>query len=617
MTLAHSITPPADDLNALLSRTDPVTVEIVKGALRATQGEMEVLLERTAMSPIIREKQDYFVGLFDGQGRLLIGTKIPVLGNILGPIFEHYPPETMKPGDLYWYNDCYGSRGGVSHSPDQVFVAPIFADGKLIAFAHSWAHFMDVGGMRAGSTTADATEIFHEGIIIPPVKLYDAGKLNEELFRAFVRNSRFPEMTRGDTRALMAAVRLGERRMVELFELFGQNTLEQCFDVLLAQSESAIRSKLRDIFKPGVYRFADRLDTDGHGHGPITLRMTLTAENDRYVIDATASDDQTRGPVNFLMHPSVPKMIMAIYLLSDDSSLVLNQGALNALDDVLLREGSILQPRFPAPLGQRANTLGRVQSCCFGLIGVALARGEPPREAIASTSIYVFCHIRGQEEDGQPFLKSVGVAVGHGARPYADGIDAVYYVAQQNYPVEFSETTWPVRILRSEINCDSGGPGRFRGGCGVVREIEIIAPEAVVAVRMDNVANPPWGVNGGMSGRSGRFIVNPGRPDERQLKTMEDGVILKRGDVLRMETVGGGGSGHPFDRDPERVLTDVLGGFVGQQSALEDYGVVITEDGTVDGSATEERRRQYRWPVKLFHRGGYYDEDEWYAALAD
>ncbi|MFM7569243.1 MAG: hydantoinase B/oxoprolinase family protein, partial [Betaproteobacteria bacterium] len=208
---------------------DPVTVEIVKGALRATQAEMESVLERTAMSPIIREKQDYFCGLFDRQARLLIGTKIPVLGNIIAPVLSAYPPETMQPGDLYWYNDCYGSDGGVSHSPDQVFVAPVFIDGKIVAYTHSWAHFLDIGGMRPGSTTPDATDIYQEGIMVPPVRLYQAGRLNEELFRTFVRNTRFPEMARGDMRAMMAAVRLGEKRLLELYQRYPQSVLEDCF----------------------------------------------------------------------------------------------------------------------------------------------------------------------------------------------------------------------------------------------------------------------------------------------------------------------------------------------------------------------------------------------------
>lgn len=589
---------------------DPVTVEIVKGALRSTQGEMEILLERTAMSPIIREKQDYFCGIFDRRARLLIGTKIPVLGNVLGPILEAYPAEDMRSGDLYWYNDCYGSKGGVSHSPDQVFVAPVFVDGKLVAYAHSWAHFLDIGGMRAGSTTPDATEIFQEGIIVPPVRLYREGVLNEELLNVFTRNSRFPDMARGDTRASVAAVRLAERRIRELFDRYSAPTLDVVFDTLIDQTEQAVRAGFRKIFGNGDYKFADRLDTDGHGTGPITVRLNLSSSENGIVLDTTESDDQVRGPVNFLMHPTVPKMIFGIYLLSKDPALLLNEGAFQAIDEVKVREGSIVQPKFPAPLGLRTNTLARVQSSCFGLIDIA-----SPEDAHASSSIYSFNHIGGIDcNTGKPFLKSMGVAVGHGARPHADGIDAVYYVAQKNYPVEFVEQNYPLRVRRYSINCNSGGPGRWRGGTGVVRELEVRTDEVVVAVRMDNVDCPPWGVKGGMAGRSGRFILNPGTPNEKRLRALEENVVMRSGDILRIETVGGGGLGHPFDREPERVLRDVLGGFVSVESAREDYGVVLTEDGEgIDEAATKAVRREERWEVKLFHRGTYFDAEEWYA----
>ncbi|MDH3236142.1 MAG: hydantoinase B/oxoprolinase family protein [Alphaproteobacteria bacterium] len=592
---------------------DPVTVEIVKGALRSAQGEMEMLLERTAMSPIIREKQDYFCGIFDRHARLLIGTKIPVLGNILSPILETYGVDDMRPGDLYWYNDCYGSKGGVSHSPDQVFVAPVFVDDELVGYAHSWAHFLDIGGMRAGSTTPDATEIFQEGIIVPPVRLYREGVLNEELLRVFTRNSRFPDMARGDVRASVAAVRLAERRIEELFERFSAATLQAAFDRLIRQTEEAVRAGFREIFGTGHFKFADRLDTDGHGTGPITVRLSLSSNENGISLDTTDSDDQVRGPVNFLMHPSVPKMIFGIYLLSKDPSLVLNEGVFQALDEVKTREGSIVQPIFPAALGLRTNTLARVQSSCFGLIDIA-----NPAHAHASSSIYSFNHVNGTDSrTGKPFLKSMGVAVGHGARPHADGIDAVYYVAQKNYPVEFVEQNYPLRVRRYGINRDSGGPGRWRGGTGVVRELEVITDEAVVAVRMDNVDCPPWGVNGGMAGRSGRFILNPGKSDEKRLNALEEGVKMRRGDVLQIETVGGGGCGHPFDREPERVLRDVLGGFVTPESAHRDYGVVLNEDcESVDAAATEAYRREQRWDVKMFHRGAYFDADEWYAEHA-
>ncbi len=592
---------------------DPVTIEIVKGALRATQSEMETVLERTAMSPIIREKQDYFCGLFDRQARLLIGTKIPVLGNIIGPVLKAYPPETMKPGDLYWYNDCYGSEGGVSHSPDQVFVAPVFSDGQIVAYAHSWAHFLDIGGMRPGSTTPDATDIFQEGIIVPPVKLYDQGRLNEELFKTFIRNTRFPDMARGDMRAMMAAVRLGEKRLLELFGRYSAEMLDASFDALIKQSERAVRQGFRERFGSGSWQFADRLDSDGQGSGPVTVRMTLRADASGVTLDTTASDDQVKGAVNFLMHPSVPKMIFGIYFLAADQGLLLNEGVLRLIDEVGLREGSVLWPRFPGALGQRTNTLAKVQSCCLGLLDIA-----DPARGHAGSSIYSFNQLRGiDSRSGKPFLKSMGLGVGHGARAQADGIDAVYFIAQKNYPIEFTEQNFPLRVRAYGINRDSAGPGRWRGGAGVIREVEVLTERAMLGVRMDNVANPPWGVAGGMSGRSGRIVLNPGTDRERALPSMEDGIMVSRGDIIRFECVGGGGYGHPFDREPQRVLNDVLGGFVSVDRARADYGVVLSDDGErIDETATQAHRAAYRWDTKLFHRQGYLDADEWYRQCA-
>src|SRR3954468_17649842 len=237
---------------------DPITLQIVRGALRAIQSEMEAVIERTAMSPFIREKKDFYAALFDGKGRLVAGSNLPVFGDVIGPIAEHYPLDTMRPGDIYWFNDCYASRGAVSHTPDQVFVAPVFAEGELSAFAQSWAHFNDVGGMRAGSLSPDCTEIFQEGIIVPPVRVAREGVIVDELLRLFFRNSRFPEMVKGDTRASLAAIRLGERRLVELFERFGRRTTLSAFETLKAQTEAEFRAGLRALLPEGEHRFTDR-----------------------------------------------------------------------------------------------------------------------------------------------------------------------------------------------------------------------------------------------------------------------------------------------------------------------------------------------------------------------
>ena len=245
----------------------------------------------------------------------------------------------------------------------------------------------------------------------------------------------------------------------------------------------------------------------------------------------------------------------------------------------------------------------RVMTTCLGLINVA-TEGK----GVASNNVYVIYYLRGRANAaGEKFLLTDGIAVGYGARPFADGIDAVYLIANENYPAEFLDLSYPVRLLRYGINPDSGGPGRWRGGCGVVREIEVLAEEAMLSIRIDSVDNPPWGVAGGKSGRGGRCVINPGRGDERVIVPMSDGTILRRGDVLRIETGGGGGHGHPFDREPGQVRRDVRGGFVSRDSARDDYGVTLSEDGfEIDHSETERLRRR-RFPTKLFHRGTYHD----------
>jgi N-methylhydantoinase B len=588
---------------------NPIQLEIIKGALISTQGECEALLERTAMSPIIREKLDFFVGILDGVGRLVVGTKMPLFGAILDPILSHYPIDTMRPGDMYLYNDCYGSGGSVSHSPDLVFVSPVFSNGEIIAFAHSWAHFFDIGGGEPGSLSPRAPDVLAEGMIIPPVLLQRDGKLIDEIFRILVRNSRFPEMIRGDVRAMMASVRLGEKRMLELVERFGQDTLLAAFDGLIHETERGVRGRIQAEFRDGTYNFCDSVDDDGNKQGPFTLRMTMKVKDGEVSIDATQSDPQAKGPINFLMRNTVPKLVFGMLTTADDPALLLNHGAIDAFGDVKLGQGTILQPNFPAPLGQRMMTLQRVLSTCAGLYAQARGKG-----AMASSSSYVLYYLRGfNPKENERFHETGGMGVGHGARAFADGHNAIYFGPVKNYPIEFLEQSYPVRVRRYGINPDSGGPGKFRGGCGVIREFEILIDGCTMGLRMDNVVNAPWGVDGGMSGRSGRFILNPGKPDERELARLSDGIQLKAGDILMIESPGGGGFGHPFDREPETVLEDVLNGMVSPEKAREDYGVVLANDEeSVDMAATTAYRSANRWETKMFHRGQYYDADEWY-----
>ncbi|MFN6979986.1 MAG: hydantoinase B/oxoprolinase family protein, partial [Gemmobacter sp.] len=231
---------------------DPITLEIIQGAIMAAQAEMEALIERTAISAFIREKKDFYTALFDERGVMAVGSMVPIFGDITTPVFEHFPLATMRPGDLYWYNDCYGSYGAVSHSNDQVLLMPVFQGDRLCAFVMSWAHFADIGGMRPGSISPDATEIWQEGIIIPPTKLIDEGTVNEAALAIFHRNSRYPDQSIGDMAALMASVQLGAVRVGEIVERFGADVVSDALAQLLDRTRRLVRRRLAETFDYGT-----------------------------------------------------------------------------------------------------------------------------------------------------------------------------------------------------------------------------------------------------------------------------------------------------------------------------------------------------------------------------
>lgn len=587
---------------------DPVSLEIIRGAIAAAQSEMEALIERTAISAFIREKKDFYTALFDGNGTMAVGSMVPIFGDMTRPVIEKFPIETMQEGDVYWYNDCYGSYGAISHSNDQVLLAPVFREGRVCAFVMSWAHFADIGGLRPGSISPDATDIFQEGVMIPVTKMIEAGRVNQAVLDIFHRNSRFPDQSIGDMRALMASVELGVRRVGEILDRFGPDVMADALAQLLRRTRKLVRDKLAETFDYGTHSFTDAIDTDGHGNGPFHMRFSLTRfkgedGEDVFTFDARDSDDQAPGPVNYLMNQGVPGMALGLFYLGGDPSQVCNAGGPNAIDEVLFRKGSILQPEYPAPLGLRGLTAMRMISAICGLLNTG--GGEAP----ASNSAYVVNIMRGKyrTDDGrlEPYLLADGIGVGYGARASADGIDAVYFVAQENYPVEFLEAGYPVTMRSYGIVPDSGGAGRYRGGCGIIREYEILAEETMIAIRIDSVENPPWGIHGGKSGRHGIAVVNPGTPKEVRLNPLSDGNMLKKGDILRIETGGGGGYGHPFERPAEKVLADVLGGFVSVDVARDEYGVVIDGDA-VDTAATEALRAD-KPQIRRFYRKEYVD----------
>ncbi len=589
-------------------RVDPITLEIIRGSLASTIRDMELLMERCAMSPFIKEKKDYFVGVFDTQGRI-VACHISGSGpGMLAPILKIYPLESMRPGDVYWYNDPYISDGAVQHHQDMVFTAPIFHEGRLVGFATTFGHYQDIGGLRAGSISPHATEIYHEGLLVPPVRIVREGQLNEEAYRIFLRNSRLPDLVEGDTRAMMASCRLADTRLTELCARYGVDIVLAAFDECIAQTAARARELFLQMVPEGCWSFHDFLDSDGGAEQrPFRVDLELSRTGDHVRLDGSRSDDQARGPINYTTNAGLLRIAFGRYLQSLDADLDVNEGLLRNLDEWIAREGSILKPRFPAPLGMRANTRFRVMSCIFGSLAQANG-GQVP----AGSPVYVLYYFRAWDEARRrPILCIEGLGVGLGARPFADGVDVIYYIAQENYPVEYVERDFPLRVERYAARPDSGGPGLHRGGCGVVRDVRVLAEKAELATRMENTVVAPYGVAGGRAGRTGRIILNPGTPEERELVALGDGIVLKRGDLLRFETCGGGGWGDPLERDPERVRTDVARGFITARGAFEDYGVAL-DPATLDleKTATDEERRRRARDLPLIDRGPGFEEAE-------
>lgn len=591
---------------------NPVALEIIRGSLRSTIKEMELLMERCAMSPFIKEKKDYFVGVYDTRSRIVcchISSSGP---GMVAPILEAYRVEDMYPGDVFWFNDPYTSKGAVQHHQDMVFAMPVFYDANVVAFTVTYGHYQDIGGMKAGSISPHASEIFHEGTLVPPIRIYREGQLNEEAYRIFLRNSRLPDMVEGDTKAMIASCRLAESRVQELLGRYGLETVLAAFETIIGQTAQRTRALFLDLIPQGTYTFHDYLDNDGVEGRPYRVGLTLSRQGDRVLLDATPSDDQARGPINYITNLGLLQIAFGRYLLALDPSLDVNEGLLQNLDEWITRQGSILQPRFPAPLGMRAHTRFRVVACIFGTLAQANGGHVP-----ANSPVYVLYYFRAHHPTTrQPILCIEGLGVGLGARPFADGVDAIYYIAQENYPVEYVEKDFPLRIEQYAIRPDSGGPGLYRGGCGVIRDVRVLCEKAELGTRMENTKFPPYGVAGGRAGRPGKILLNPGTPQEREIPPVGDGVQLKRGDLLRLMTCGGGGWGDPLARDPVLVQQDVARGFASIQGALEDYGVVLDSSSLeIDKAATEERRHQQGKARPLFDRGpGFAQaEAEWYA----
>jgi N-methylhydantoinase B len=602
------------DVSAVEPALDPIVLQIVEGTLASVEAEVEAAIERTSRSPMIREARDFRAGIHDRRCRKLTGRSYSAL---VQPIVRDFPLETMRPGDVFFHNDVYGSEGGIGHLPDLCVTVPVFADGIVVAFVQAFGHHDDIGGAVPGSMPSHATSAYQEGLIVPPVRLYRAGVVNDDLVKVMVRNSRLPDSLRGDLDSEVAACRMGAERLADLFQRYGRQQVEACFDAILERTTETFRRELLAKIPDGTYVWEDYAEHDGVDPPRLhTQRMTLTKRNDRLIIDFAGTSPQAKGPINhagdYADGVFLKKWLAPILRNLADSpermaELDVNEGVVPLIELRFPPPGTLLTPVFPAPTNARTFVILRQLGILAGVIAKAVGGRMPAdQETIRYTGFH------GVDGDGQFFLMREVLGGGSGGRYYADGSDTIHIVPDsKNLPVEFTETRFPLVIERLALATDSGGAGTRRGGLGYLKEFRVLGDSAFLCVA-DRAILSCWGLRGGKAGAPFRVTVDPGGPNERVPPGLVDDEPIPAGTLVRVETTGGGGWGDPLEREPELVALDVLQGKISARAALEDYGVVLAgpEDGPrVDAAGTatlRERRRAARGRQPFFDRGSGY-----------
>jgi N-methylhydantoinase B len=597
-----------------LQAISPIVLEVIEGSVRSAELEIEAAVERTARSPMIRDQHDYRVALFDAQGRKLTGRSYSA---VVEPILARWPVNAMRPGDVYFHNDPYSSEGGIGHVPDLCTTVPIFHGDRVIGFAQVFGHHDDVGGMVPGSLPVHATSIYQEGLLVPPIKLYDGGRANEAAFEIIARNSRLPEHLRGDIDAEIGACLVGSRRITELADRYGVETLESAFQAILDNCAETLRSELLPNIRDGVYQWEDYIEADGVDEPRLhALRLTMTKTADQIVLDFNGTDPQAKGPINWAVNYCEGRFLrkwMAPVLrnLADSperaAEIDMNEGVLDVVKAVFPPPGTLITPEFPAPVGMRFFILLR----SLGVFAGCLAKATEGMMPADQESIRIW-GVHGRDRENRFFLFREVLGGGSGGRWYADGSDVVHIVPNsRNLPVEFSETRYPVLIEQLALRQDSGGAGRMRGGLGYQKRIRALKDVELLSNADRSLLNT-YGLNGGSPG--GRYGVTVERKDtgeREELPGLADDVPVAAGDAIEIVTTGGGGWGDPLERDPELVRLDVVRGLVSSASAHDDYGVVLREawDRPVDAPATEALRAEIaarRDPIGMFDRGAFY-----------
>ena len=565
-------------------RVDPITLGVIWGALGSIAVEIGTTVHKTAYSEQAREGQDFSVAVFDREGRMVaqgpyspghMGAMSFAVKNALAA----HPVETLAPGDAILLNDPLLGSG---HLPDFFITQPVFHEDHLIGFVVNIVHHTDVGGQRPGSQGVEGIfDYYQEGLRVPPTKVWKRYEPDDGVIGIIAANTRTPDRVLGDLRAQRSALRVGELRLAELAGRYGRETLFAAMDEILARTETALRQAIRTV-PNGVYTFEDFLDDWGPGTEPLRVFVTVTVDDDTMTIDYEGSSAQTPSGLNSYINYTRSYSYAAVKCLTDPFG-PMNDGALRPVT-VKAPEGSFLNPRPPAGGGPRAVICYRVFEAVIG----ALARALPERVSAAASHMANPTFGGVDRRQRRHFVAYELVLSGTGARATKDGCEAMAWAFNAaNIPVEAQEARHPLVVERFELIRDSGGAGKFRGGCGVRRDMRFLADEGKLTNLSDRQKFPSYGLFGGRPGTPGRTVINPGRGEARVHS--KESRAFEYGDVISFQQPGAGGYGDPLERDPARVLDDVLDDYVSVEAARRDYGVVIVGD-RVDEAATRELR---------------------------
>lgn len=571
---------------------DPITFEVVKNALAAVADEMALIVMRSAYSPVVRDTMDYSTALCDRDGKLIaqgltLAVQLGSFPDSMRILMADHAAEA-RPGDVFVYNDPYGAGG--QHLPDFYIVKPIFHMGAIEGWACTMAHHCDVGGIAPGSIAIHATEVLQEGLCLPIVKLHEEGVPNAMLLSILAKNTRMPIQLLGDIRAQLAACAVGERGYLQLLEKHGRDSLRRYLGALHDKAEEVMRGIIGAI-PDGTYSFEDWVDGIGEQPEPIRIAVKVVVEKDEISIDFTGTSRQVPGAVNCPVAMVNSSTYCAIRCLTN-VDIPNCEGYMRPIT-IHAPLGTVLNPEHPAACGARGVMGYRVFDAIMG----ALA-GVAPDKAIAASEGGPTLFAIGGRHQGKPFVLTEVMVGTWGARAMLDGVEGISNPAANlsNNPVELIEAELPLEIVQYSLVPDSGGPGRRRGGLAFRREYRLLSDQAVCTLRSDRRDHPPYGLGGADAGGGSSNVMNPGSAREIILPTMPMAAIpLRRGDVLRHTSAGGGGFGPAFEREPELVLEDVIEGKVSVEAADLRYGVVI--DATtrmLDRERTLRRRSDMR-----------------------